>query len=214
VPYLVLSWVDTFWLLLLPLNLLFPGKKCLARTSHIRISSSYNHLLSNLNNLPYLIGISLFISKLHLLFNIWNCFFMSFLPNHKGQMCLSLVTVIATAPHHPRNQDSWHNAVQIWLWQNSVWLKESEGPTHLGLSQRTDFQDLENSCHGADRPFSQRHRCATWFGLFASSLSQESFSNQYHTASSQTYHGLFKLCHSPWCMDLMMPRVILFTGVF
>lgn len=105
----LLSWyIDYFYSLLRFALSSKKKKKSLTTTSRILISSSYNHFLSNLNNLPYLIGICLFISNLHPPFNIWNCSLVPFLPNYKGQMRLSLVTVIATAPHHPRNQHRWH----------------------------------------------------------------------------------------------------------
>lgn len=42
------------------------------------------------------------------------------------------------------------------------------GSIHLELIKGTDIQDLENSYDGANSPFSEGHRCAAWFGLFAS----------------------------------------------
>lgn len=105
------------------LLLLGVKKNCLTRTSHIPISSSLSPLLSQLSNLPYFIGVSSFVSYPHLLFNIWNGSFPSFLSNHKGQMCLSLVSDVAAVPWCPRNWDSWHSALPLRFRQNWVWLR-------------------------------------------------------------------------------------------
>lgn len=92
-------------------------------------------------------------------------------------MCLSLVTAIATAPHHPRNQAADTKPANITMAELTV--KDSVGPIHLGLSLGIDLQDLEISCDGANRQFSENHRCRVWFGLFASFHFQKSISGQY-----------------------------------
>lgn len=83
------------------------------------------------------------------------------------------------SPTLPKEWGQLTQGLQIWWWQNWVWLKDSVGPIHLGWSRGTDFQDFANSCDGANRQFSKSHRCGAWFGLFASFHFQKCFSGWY-----------------------------------
>lgn len=173
---------------------LMKKKKCLTITSHIRISLSYNHLLSNLSNFPYLIVIHLFISSVHLPFNIWVCSLVPFLSNYKGQMCPSLVTVIATAPHHPWNQDSWHNVCANMTVARQYVTERLRGSSLLWIKWGTlKTAAMEQTGHLV-------RVTDIWSGLtfclfsFPENLQQLTLL----WVSYQAHHCLWKLCNSPW----------------
>lgn len=89
-------------------------------------------------------------------------------------------------------------------------LKDSMGPIHLGLSQETVFQDLKNSCDGADRQSSESHSVEPGLGCWPLFISRKALVANIASISYQAYHCLLKVCYSPWCMNLMMSHVSLF----
>ena len=157
-PYLVLSGADTFWLLLLTLEMcFFSWKKCWTITSHIQISLSYNHLLSNLSSFSYLIVIHLFISNVHLPFNIRICSLVPFLTIK--DKCVFISHSHSYSP--TSSMESGQLTQCLCKYECGKTVCDWKTPwVQFTVDQ---VRDLENSCSGANSPFSEGHRYMVWF---------------------------------------------------